>query len=273
MEAAQQHMVALVESAVEDAIISKSLDGIVRSWNVGAEHLLGYRASEIIGQSVMRLIPADRQDEESMILGKILRGERVDHFETLRRRKDSSLVDVSLTISPIRDRFGAVIGASKIMRDITDRKRQSDELSRSHADLKQINEDLDGFVYTASHDLRAPLSGVGTVVQWILEDDGSLNDKTRQRLLLVQGRIERMKKLLNDIRDFAYAGRSVDSGPQVNASLLVTEVAMTSHVPPGFTVSPDVSLDDVVVFRMPDGADPSQSYWQCYYTTIDPPAS
>jgi PAS domain S-box-containing protein len=139
-DAVRHHMLALVESA-DDAIISKSVDGVVRSWNLGAERLLGYRAHEIIGRSVMQLIPADRQDEELMILSRILRGERVDHFETLRRRKDGSLVDVSLTISPIWDRLGTVIGASKIMRDITDRKRHAEELRRSHAELKQIDDE------------------------------------------------------------------------------------------------------------------------------------
>jgi PAS domain S-box-containing protein len=251
VDAVHQQMVALVESA-EDAIISKSLDGIIRSWNFGAERLLGYRAQEIVGQSVVQLIPADRRDEESMILEKISRGEQVAHFETLRRRKDGSLVDVSLTISPVRDSFGTVIGASKIMRDITDRKRHAEELRRSHAELQQINEDLDGFVYTASHDLRAPLSGVGVVAQWILDDDDSLNEQSRQRLILIQSRIERMKKLLNDIRDFAYAGRfSVDSGSGISASLLLSEVTATAHVPPGFTIHADASLDEAVVFRMP----------------------
>jgi PAS domain S-box-containing protein len=250
-DAVRQQMVALVESA-EDAIISKSLDGVIRSWNFGAERLLGYRAQEIIGQSVMQLIPADRRDEGSMILDKISRGEHVAHFETLRRRKDGSLVDVALTISPIRDNFGTVIGASKIMRDITDRKRHAEELRRSHAELRQINEDLDGFVYTASHDLRAPLSGVAAVAQWILDDDGSLNEKSRQRVILIRSRIERMKKLLNDIRDFAYAGRfSVDSGPGISASVLLAEVTMTAHVPPGFTICADASLGEAVVFRMP----------------------
>ena len=169
-EDTQLQMVALVESA-EDAIVSKGLDGIIRSWNPGAERLLGYRAEEIVGQSVMRLIPADRQGEESMILDKISRGQRVAHFETLRRRKDGRSVDVSLTISPIRDRFGTIVGASKVMRDITDRKRHEAELRRSHDELQQINQDLDDFVYTASHDLKAPLTGVSSVAQWILDDD------------------------------------------------------------------------------------------------------
>ena len=126
----QQEMTALVESA-DDAILTKSLDGIIRSWNPGAERLLGYRASEVIGQSITRLLPDDRKEEESLIIGRIRRGERVTHFETIRRRKDGSQVDVSLTISPIHDHAGTIVGASKIMRDITERKRTEAALHES----------------------------------------------------------------------------------------------------------------------------------------------
>jgi len=132
---AQLRMAALVESA-EDAIITKSLDGIVRSWNPAAERLLEYRADEIIGQPIARLVPDDRQNEESLILARMRRGESVAHFETVRRRKSGSLVDVSLTISPIRDRAGVIIGASKIMRDITERKDHTEQLRHLNAELE-----------------------------------------------------------------------------------------------------------------------------------------
>ena len=115
-------MAALVESA-EDAIITKSLDGTIRSFNPAAERLLGYRADELVGQPVMRLVPEDRRDEEAGIIDEVSRGQRVSHLETIRLRKDGTPVDVSLTISPIRDRTGRVIGASKIMRDFTEQKR------------------------------------------------------------------------------------------------------------------------------------------------------
>jgi two-component system sensor kinase FixL len=250
-EEVEQQMSALVESA-DDAILTKSLDGIIRSWNPGAERLLGYRADDIIGQSGTRLIPADRQNEESMILGQIQKGHRVAHFETVRRKSDGSLIEVSLTISPIRDRLGSVIGASKIMRDITQRKRTEEELRRSNDELAKINADLEEFVYTASHDLRAPLTGVATVAQWILTDDDSLGAESRERLTLIQGRIERMKRLLNDIRDYARTGRYAQtSGPALTAAQLVADVVGTSHVPPGFLVRSDPCLDDIRVERIP----------------------
>jgi PAS domain S-box-containing protein len=252
-EEVQQRMAALVESA-DDAILTKGLDGIVRSWNPGAERLLGYRADEIIGQPITQLLPSDRQDEESVILDQLRKGKRVSHFETVRRRRDGSLVDVSLTISPMFDHSGIVVGASKIMRDISELKRGENELRRTNEDLARKNQDLDDFVYTASHDLRAPLTGVGTVAQWILDDDGAISAESRARLVLIQGRIERMKRLLNDIRDYARAGELAEqSGTPLTAAVLVAEVAATSYLPAGFSVRCDPSLDEVDVNRVPLG--------------------
>jgi PAS domain S-box-containing protein len=122
VEELRQYLAAIVESS-HDAILSKNLDGIITSWNRGAEQLFGYAAAEVIGKSVLILIPEDRQDEEPAILARLRRGERIDHYETVRRRKDGNLVDISLSISPIRDANGRVVGASKIARDITDRRR------------------------------------------------------------------------------------------------------------------------------------------------------
>ncbi|MGX5735217.1 PAS domain S-box protein [Bosea thiooxidans] len=121
-EASAHRLTALVESS-QDAIVAKDLDGIITDWNSGAERLFGYSREEIIGQSVTLLIPEDRPDEEPSILARIRAGERVEHYETIRKHKDGSLLDISLTISPIRDSTGQVVGASKIARDITDWRR------------------------------------------------------------------------------------------------------------------------------------------------------
>lgn len=114
-------LAAIIEGS-DDAIVSKDLRGIIQSWNPGATRLFGYRAEEVIGKSITVLIPQDRLDEEPVIIAEIQRGMRVEHFETLRRRKDGSLVDISLTISPIRNADGVIVGASKIARDITERR-------------------------------------------------------------------------------------------------------------------------------------------------------
>ena len=246
-----QRMVALVESA-DDAIITKSLDGVVRSWNPGAERLLGYRSAEIVGHPIIRLIPADRQDEERMIIDRISHGRRVDHFETIRLRKDGSQVHVSLTISPLRDRFGTINGASKIMRDISDRKSRETELRRANAELARLNSDLEDFVYTASHDLRAPLTGINSVVQWILDDDRELSKQSRARMKLIQGRIERMKRLLNDIRDYAQSGdKSTPSGATISVADLLKETSALLGAPKAFAIHGDPSLAAVTVHRFP----------------------
>ncbi|MDZ8054059.1 MAG: PAS domain S-box protein [Aulosira sp. ZfuVER01] len=141
-EEAMSRLAAIVESS-EDAIISKTLDGVIISWNRGAETLFGYTAQEAIGQPMVMLVPSDRINEEPQILEKLKRGERVDHFETVRQRKDGSLIDISLTISPVKDSTGKIIGASKIARDISIRKQAEAALQESEVQLRQKAADLE----------------------------------------------------------------------------------------------------------------------------------
>ena len=122
LQRAAQHLAAIVESS-DDAIISKDLNGIIQTWNKAAERMFGYRAEEIVGKSVLTLIPAERHSEEDLILGRIRSGLPIEHFETVRRCKDGSLINISLTVSPVKDNQGRVIGASKIARDIRERKQ------------------------------------------------------------------------------------------------------------------------------------------------------
>ena len=121
-----QRLSAIVESS-DDAIVSKDLNGVIMSWNAGAQRVFGYTAEEVIGKSVTILIPEDRFDEEPGILDRIRRGERIDHYETIRRRNDGTLINVSLSVSPVRDAEGRVVGASKIARDVTQQKRAHDQ--------------------------------------------------------------------------------------------------------------------------------------------------
>jgi PAS domain S-box-containing protein len=150
-EMAAAWLAAIVESS-DDAIIGKDLNGIVTSWNSGAEKIFGYSAREMIGTSILRLIPAGRQDEETRILGKIRRGEKVEHLETLRLTRDKRLVEVSIAVAPIRDSAGNIIGVSKIARDITAlkaREREIARMTRLYAALSQINQAI---VWTKSRD-------------------------------------------------------------------------------------------------------------------------
>ena len=149
-------LASIIESS-DDAIVSKNLEGIIMSWNQGAERLFGYTAAEAIGKSINMLIPPDLLSEEPRILARLRRGERVDHFETIRVRKDGSRLNISLTISPIKDAQGRVVGASKIARDITQRVRQEQALQIANTALRQANADLELFAYSASHDLQEPL--------------------------------------------------------------------------------------------------------------------
>ncbi len=142
---------AIVDSS-DDAIISKDLNGVITSWNKGAERLFGYTSDETVGQPVTILIPPDRLEEEPNILARLKRGERVDHFETLRRKKDGTLVEISLTISPVKDRHGNIVGASKIARDITDRKQAEAALLASEARFRQLADAMPQIVWTARPD-------------------------------------------------------------------------------------------------------------------------
>ncbi|MGF6227527.1 PAS domain S-box-containing protein [Inquilinus ginsengisoli] len=125
-ELAAQRLAAIVESS-DDAILAKDLDGVITAWNAGAQTLFGYAAEEVIGKPITILIPLDRHEEEPRILARIRSGERIDHFETVRRRKDGSLVEVSLSVSPVKDAGGRIVGASKIVRNITEQRRAQEQ--------------------------------------------------------------------------------------------------------------------------------------------------
>ena len=140
-------LASIVESS-DDAIVSKDLDGIITTWNRGAERLFGYSAEEAVGQPILLLIPPDRVDEEPGILARIRDGERIDHYETVRRRKDGSMIDISLTVSPMRDSKGRIVGASKIARDITERKVAEAKLRQTEHRLRELLGAIPAAIYT-----------------------------------------------------------------------------------------------------------------------------
>jgi PAS domain S-box-containing protein len=199
-------LAAIVESS-DDAIMSTTRDGKLASWNVGAERMFGYTAEEVIGQSIGILAPPELESQPTEYLGEVLEDEGVAYYETVRRRKDGNLIAVSLTLSPIRDTSGQVVGASGIARDITQRKQIEVERERFLAELAEQNERLreldrlkDEFVALVSHELRTPLTSIRGYLELVLEGEaGDLTDEQRQFLAVVERNAHRLLALVGDL--------------------------------------------------------------------------
>jgi PAS domain S-box-containing protein len=196
-----EHLLAAIVGSSDDAIISKDLNGIVTSWNVGAERIFGYAAHEMVGQSVLKLIPPDRHGEEPRILERLRNGERIDHFETVRVRKDGSTVDVSLTISPVRNSEGEIVGASKIARDITQQKLSIRKLEETNEQLARSDRLKVEFISTLSHELRTPLTSIVGWIQMLKEDPNP--EDLRQGLEVIERNVRVQSQLINDLLDMS----------------------------------------------------------------------
>lgn len=210
----QSILAAIVDSS-DDAIISKNLDGIIQSWNRGAELIFGYQAFEMIGQHVSKLIPADRLAEEVEIIRSLRASKRVSQFETVRRRKNGELIEVSLTISPIIDEKGKVIGASKIARDISTKKQYEKALVEAKQKLETANRNLlaardealaaskmkSQFVANMSHEIRTPMNGILGMCNILLRSD--LTDEQRDCAILINDAGTSLLTILNDILDYS----------------------------------------------------------------------
>ena len=227
-EQSAQRLAALVESS-QEAIVGMALDGMVSSWNPGATHLYGYRREEMLGRSVARLLPEDRQDEMEEILEGIRRGEEFEHYETQRVCKDGTVLDVSITCSPIRDDDGRVLGASSLAHDITARKRaeaalrdSEERLRVSKAETEAVNSELEravaranemaqeadranaaksDFLANMSHEIRTPLNGVIGMIGLLLDTELSSEQREYAEMVRVSG--EALLSVINDILDFS----------------------------------------------------------------------
>ncbi|HET9268806.1 MAG TPA: ATP-binding protein [Vicinamibacterales bacterium] len=265
----QAYLAAIVESS-DDAIISKDLHGVVRSCNAAAERMFGYSAAELVGKPIRLIIPADRQAEEDDIIARLRRGERMDHFQTVRRAKDGRLIDVSLTVSPVRDASGRVVGASKIARDVTEQKRAAAERERlleaeraARAEAERANRVKDDFVAMVSHELRTPLNAM---LGWTQLMKRGRNDPALiQRGIDVVARNSRLQaQLISDLLDISriVAGklqietRSVDLGAIVGQSLETMEEEARTK---GVVIEP--SLDDAGSLVSGDASRLQQICW------------
>jgi PAS domain S-box-containing protein len=178
-------MLAAIVASSDDAIISKTLEGVVTSWNAGAERLFGYTAQEAVGKPISMIIPPDRQSEETVILARLREGDRIDHFDTVRRRKDGAELEISLTISPVRDAAGKIIGASKIAHDITGRKRIERELNESEQRFRTLADALDTQVQFRTQELQRRNAEIQQQSDQLRELSGRLmsaQDEERRRI-------------------------------------------------------------------------------------------
>jgi PAS domain S-box-containing protein len=192
---APEYLAAIVDSS-DDAIIGKTLDGTIISWNKGAERIYGYTADEIIGRQISILIPPDRPDELPSILARLARGERIDHYLTKRKRKDGQVIDVSVTISPVQDESGRIIGASAIARDVTAQEEITKEALR-------IREQ---FISVAAHELRTPLTTLYARVQLVerrLAREGFDPAVVLRDVTLVRQAADRLKTLIDRLLDIS----------------------------------------------------------------------
>jgi PAS domain S-box-containing protein len=229
---ARDRLAAIIDSS-DDAIVSKTLGGFITSWNAGAERMFGYTSAEAVGQHITLIIPADRHGEEVEVLARISNGQKVDHFETVRQAKDGRKLDISLTVSPVRNSRGQIVGASKVARDITARKRSEEERERltdqamaARRAAEEANRLKDDFLATVSHELRNPLN---SIVGWAgLLSSGKLDEKKNARgIEAIMRAAQAQDQIINDLLDVSriISGRlRLDIRPMTLIEVLETAV-------------------------------------------------
>ena len=268
-EITQARLAAIVESS-DDAIVSKTLDGVITSWNTAAERMFGYPASEAVGQHITLIIPQERRSEEDHVIARIRRGERLSHFETVRRRKDGQLVEVSLTVSPIRDAHGNVVGASKVARDISER-RALEQIRRTLFEREQtarveaeaLNRGKDQFLATLSHELRTPLNSIYGWARML--EAGRLDPEAMKRA--TQGILRGAKAQVQLIEDLFDVSRVITGKMHLAVRPLVVsevlEAALDTVRPAALAkgIRLDVTLDPLVSLILGDPDRLQQVVW------------
>jgi len=222
-----QRLAAIVESS-EDSIISKDLDGLITSWNAGARRLFGYTSEEILGKPVSVLMPPEQGTEMDLILEKIGRGERVEHFETMRLKKNGERVPVSLTVSPIKDAAGRIVGASKIARDITERRKSEAERERLYNEAQEAARVREEFLATAGHEFRTPLTTLQFQFHTLRRRlTGGQPEKAADVLTRAWSQLERLMRLTEELLDVTRitSGRLTLEREETDLAEIAREVA------------------------------------------------
>ena len=221
-------LAAIVDSS-DDAIVSKTLEGVITTWNRAAERMFGYTAAEAVGRHITLIIPPERRDEENDVLARLRRGETIDHFETVRQTKDGRRLIISLTVSPIRDATGVIVGASKIARDVTDLKRAEAERALLLEEAQAANRAKDDFLAMFGHELRNPLAAVAAAVD-VLALAHTLEDIERPRTI-IKRQVIHLRRLIDDLLDAARirAGKVVLDRRPINLGEAVEQALSVAH--------------------------------------------
>jgi two-component system sensor kinase FixL len=221
---ADSHLAAIIESSV-DAIESQTLEGVILTWNGGAERLYGYSAAEVVGCRASLLMARNQEDEVPALLARIAQGEQIEHYETARRRKDGTVLDISLTLSPIKDEEGRIIAAATIGRDITEQKRLERQLERYAVQLARSNRELQDFAYVASHDLQEPLRKIQAFADRLKSRyTATLGDEGRDYLERLQSAAHRMQTLIQELLSLSRVSTAGQPFVPVNLVQVAREV-------------------------------------------------
>jgi len=248
----QAVLAAIVETS-DDAIVSKTLQGIITSWNKAAERMFGYTEDEAVGKHITLIIPPERLDEESYIIGEIIKGNKIDHFHTVRRAKDGHLIPISVSVSPITDESGKVVGASKIARDISEQLSLQAERARHYEEVKALNARKDEFIGLASHELKTPLTSVAGYLEilsrMVTEEKGQLFlQKTRQQ-------VKKLSALVDDLLDVTKieSGKLSFSEEQFDIRKVVEDVIeLISHSNHQFQFVLNAEVDELFITGDPN---------------------
>jgi two-component system, LuxR family, sensor kinase FixL len=227
---ATSELLAAIVASSDDAILSKTIEGVVTSWNTGAERLFGYTAAEAVGRHIAFLLAPERLGEEKTMMAAVLAGEMIEHYETVRVAKDGRRVDISASMSPIRDKAGRIIGAAKVARDIAALKRLEVERVQYLQALERSNKELDDFAYIASHDLKEPLRGLFNNAKFLHEDYADKIDAEGVKRLLRLGHLcQRMEQLVNDLLYFSRLGRQDLAIQSTDLNAVIRDIEVMSE--------------------------------------------
>jgi PAS domain S-box-containing protein len=244
----KQAMLAAIIANSDDAIISKTLDGIITSWNPAAERLYGYKEQEAVGRHITLIIPPDRLEEEDLIIGKISKGIKINHFETLRLAKNGRLIPVSLSVSPIVDDNGNIIGASKIASDISAEQASQREIAKLYEQLKELNAKKDEFIALASHELKTPLTSINGYLQ--LLDLYVSEEKPKAFLQKAREQVKKLGSLVEELLDVSKieAGKLSFANDEFNiCEVIDNAIDLIAHTNTAYRIDLHSSLSTCIV--------------------------